>query len=58
MNAEGPDHAKQFTVEVRLGTAAFGTGVGTSKQRAAQQAAAAALAKLAENESLPFEKNS
>jgi ribonuclease-3 len=58
VSAEGPDHAKQFTVEVRLGTAVYGTGEGTSKQRAAQQAAAAALAKLVENQPALLEKTS
>jgi ribonuclease-3 len=42
----GPDHAKEFTVEVSIGTQVHGCGVGHSKQAAAQAAAADALAKL------------
>jgi ribonuclease-3 len=42
----GPDHAKWFTVEVYLGTEAAGQGKGSSKQLAAQAAAADALKKL------------
>lgn len=39
----GPDHDKRFTVEVRLGDTVVGTGHGTSKQTAQQEAARAAL---------------
>ena len=39
----GPDHDKRFTVEVRLGDTVVGTGYGTSKQTAQQDAARAAL---------------
>ncbi len=39
----GPDHAKQFEVEVRLLGRLLGTGVGPSKQAAEQAAAQAAL---------------
>lgn len=39
----GPDHAKSFRVEVRIGQARWGEGVGPSKQTAAQAAAEAAL---------------
>jgi ribonuclease-3 len=46
INAVGPDHAKQFTVEVFLGDESIGRGEGTSKQLAAQAAAAEALKKL------------
>jgi ribonuclease-3 len=42
-SAEGPDHAKLFTVQVVIGEAVCGQGEGTSKQSAAQHAAAAAL---------------
>ncbi|HUW08949.1 MAG TPA: ribonuclease III [Anaerolineae bacterium] len=42
----GPDHAKEFTVEVSVGNQPYGSGVGPSKQIAAQAAAAAALARL------------
>jgi ribonuclease-3 len=44
VRAEGPDHARLFTVEVMIGEAVSGVGVGPSKQLAAQRAAAAALA--------------
>lgn len=43
----GPDHARQFTVEVRIRDEVFGVGIGPSKQQAAQQAAEAALQKAA-----------
>jgi ribonuclease-3 len=42
----GPDHAKEFTVEVRIGAEVRGRGVGRSKQAAAQAAAADALVTL------------
>ena len=43
---EGPDHAKQFTVEVLLNGKLVGTGLGSSKKRAEQDAARAAIEKL------------
>ncbi len=43
---EGPDHNKQFRVEVRLNGSVVGTGVGTSKKRAEQDAAHGAIAAL------------
>ena len=39
----GPDHDKHFEVEVRLNGAVIGTGSGSSKKRAEQMAAKAAL---------------
>ncbi len=42
----GPDHDKEFAVEVRLNNKVIGTGVGSSKKRAEQAAAQAALEKL------------
>lgn len=45
IRAEGPDHAKTFTVEVYIGNAAVGAGQGPGKQIAAQRAAADALAR-------------
>ncbi|MBC7223203.1 MAG: hypothetical protein H5T59_02840, partial [Anaerolineae bacterium] len=39
----GPDHAREFTVEVWVGDRAYGRGTGSSKQRAAMKAAQAAL---------------
>jgi len=41
--ARGPDHAKEFEVEVRIQGAAYGRGHGTSKQVAARIAAQTAL---------------
>lgn len=43
----GPDHAKQFTVEVWIGDQAHGRGEGRSKQAAQQHAAQQALEQLA-----------
>ncbi len=43
----GPDHAKEFVVEVRIGELAKGVGRGNTKQRAEQEAARHALAALA-----------
>ena len=40
---EGPDHDKRFRVEVLLNGVSIGTGSGTSKKRAEQDAARAAL---------------
>ena len=40
---EGPDHDKRFRVEVCLNGVSIGTGSGTSKKRAEQDAARAAL---------------
>ena len=42
----GPDHAKTFTVEVSLNGAVVGEGAGSSKKRAEQDAARAAIKKL------------
>jgi ribonuclease-3 len=41
--AVGPDHAKEFTVEVSLGDVVVGRGAGRTKQLAAQEAARDAL---------------
>lgn len=46
VEARGPDHAREFVVEVTVGGALRGRGVGRSKQAAAQRAAADALAKV------------
>lgn len=43
LDAEGPDHAKEFTVGVFLGERKIGEGKGSSKQKAEQEAATAAL---------------
>ncbi len=42
----GPDHDKEFTVEVSLNGTVVGRGAGSSKKRAEQQAACAAIEKL------------
>lgn len=39
----GPDHCREFTVEVAIGEERLGTGTGSSKQNAAQEAARRAL---------------
>ena len=46
----GPDHDKQFLVEVRLNGDVVGSGSGSSKKRAEQSAAASAIEKLFPNE--------
>ena len=43
ISAEGPDHRKTFEVEVRVNSNPCGRGVGTSKRKAEQAAAKAAL---------------
>ncbi len=48
VNETGPAHAREFTVDVSLNGNILARGVGTSKKRAEQQAAKAALAKLGE----------
>ena len=42
----GPDHDKQFQVEVSLNGAVVGCGTGSSKKRAEQQAARTAIEQL------------
>jgi ribonuclease-3 len=46
VDAYGPDHARQFVVEVSVKNGLTGKGVGHSKQEAAQEAAAQILAGL------------
>jgi ribonuclease-3 len=46
IGAEGPDHAKIFSVEVDLNGAAIGQGKGRSKKEAEQNAAKAGMDKL------------
>ncbi len=46
IETRGPDHAKEFTVEVLLRDRVYGRGVGRSKQIAEQEAAHVALEKL------------
>lgn len=45
----GPDHDKQFRVELTLNGEVVGTGIGSSKKRAEQAAAHAAMKKLYPN---------
>ncbi len=47
ISATGPDHLKEFVVEVRIGEQMAGRGVGRSKQAAAQAAAFEAMRHLA-----------
>jgi ribonuclease-3 len=47
LETAGPDHAKRFTVECRVGGEAYGRGDGRSKKIAEQAAAASALEALA-----------
>ena len=44
--ADGPDHAKLFTIEVLIDKRRYGVGQGRNKQEGGQAAAAMALAKL------------
>jgi ribonuclease III len=46
VKVSGPDHAREFTLEVLLGDKVYGIGIGTSKQTAAQAAARDALDQL------------
>lgn len=48
VRTQGPDHARIFTVEVRIGDVVAGRGVGTSKQAATQAAAEDALSRVEE----------
>jgi ribonuclease-3 len=51
----GPDHAKEFTVDVLICGVAYGQGTGHSKQQAAQEAAKQALEHLQVEEGLQSE---
>ena len=42
----GPDHAKEFTIEVLIGDEAYGQGTGHNKQVAEQEAAKVALQRI------------
>lgn len=42
-NVTGPDHAREFTIEVWIGEQTYGVGTGSNKQSAAQAAAHSAL---------------
>ena len=45
---EGPDHAKTFTAQVRVGDGVYGNGVGRSKKEAEQAAAETAYGEIVE----------
>ncbi len=47
LSETGPDHQKQFTVEVRVGKDVTATGEGSSKKTASQRAAERALSRMA-----------
>jgi ribonuclease-3 len=49
-HTSGPDHDKEFTIEVRLGDIAISQGQGKSKRSAAQSAAEAALERVKRGE--------
>lgn len=51
----GPDHAKRFLVEVRVGGRVVAQGEGRSKKEAEQRAAAGALEQLAAPSGKPFD---
>ena len=53
MQTEGPPHEQTFTVAVTLGSRRAAIGVGSSRQRAEEEAAAAALADLDRGASPP-----
>lgn len=46
LEVRGPDHQREFTMEVLVGARSLGVGSGPSKQAAAQSAAKAALAQI------------
>ncbi len=46
IDAQGPDHAREFVVEVSIGSDMLGMGKGRSKQEAAQNAATDALSRI------------
>jgi ribonuclease-3 len=46
ISVSGPDHQREFTVEVLIGPESYGEGRGSGKQAAAQEAARAGLKKL------------
>lgn len=50
IDESGPAHDREFTVQVRIDNVVYGTGVGSSKKEASQQAAKATLEKLAKAE--------
>ncbi|HEY6952927.1 MAG TPA: ribonuclease III [Bacteroidota bacterium] len=53
LKEEGPEHDRRFTIEVIVGNQSFGTGNGRSKKDAEQSAAAQALEKLQQSNTVP-----
>lgn len=53
-NASGPDHKKEFEMQVFIAGKVYGTGSGRSKQEAAQRAAQAALEMLTNEQGNAF----
>ncbi|MEI7769242.1 MAG: ribonuclease III [Chloroflexales bacterium] len=53
VDVAGPDHEREFTMEVLIAEVRYGIGVGPSKQAAAQAAARAALAQLQQHSESP-----
>ncbi len=49
VSEEGPSHDRQFTISVMIDGIVYGTGVGSSKKDAEQEAAKIALEKVAKN---------
>ena len=49
IRAVGPDHAKEFTVEVSVNGTVIGSGSGRSKRQAEKEAARAALQKISQD---------
>ncbi|MDT8441126.1 MAG: ribonuclease III [Desulfuromonadales bacterium] len=49
LDAAGPDHCRHFRVDVLIADRVLGSGTGPSKKRAEQEAARAALARLADD---------
>lgn len=50
VSQSGPDHQKEFTVELRINGEVFGTGAGRSKKEAEQRAAREAMERLTRRE--------
>jgi ribonuclease-3 len=55
VDEQGPDHAKQFAVELSIESQVFGRGTGASKKAAEQAAAMEALARITRDDAPPSE---
>jgi ribonuclease III, bacterial len=53
LKEEGPEHDRRFTIDVIIGNQTFGTGNGKSKKDAEQSAAAQALEKIQQGQTVP-----